>query len=349
MSAAPVLRYRNKEVPRQNGEVVRLRVVKGPDMGITYIVRANSVVLGRGEEAGVLITDIKASRSHARLEYTREGWMIHDLGSANGILFQGEYVRKCLVQSGEHFTIGDTIFEFFANTESTRVLTAPARTAEQLMQIDQQIANSRMRVQGLKLGAEIAQIPGAPPKKTNPLLIVGVLAAAIYMYQEDLRPYYFQFMGAEDPVKVKKDAAEKEKKEFKEKRQAEDRELASYLPNGVTKEVEKTAEQYYRQGFREYREGNYLRAKSQFELALQVNPSHQLARHYLASAEHDIEDSIKKMIGAAQQAKTAGRNREAKGYYETAMRLMYYDRSNPDFVECEEGVKKINEELNRGP
>jgi len=123
--------------------------------------------------------------------------------------------------------------------------------------------------------------------------------------------------------------------------------LASYLPNGVAKEVGKTAEQYYRQGFREYRERNYLRAKSQFELALEVNPNHALARHYLRAAEQDIINETKKMTSSAQQSLNAGRLHEAKGYYEAAMRLMYNDKSNPDYQDCEDAVKKINLELER--
>ena len=328
---APVLRYKNAEVPRQQGEVVRLRVIQGPDQGITYIIRNSSVILGRGEESGVMITDLKASRSHASLEYTQEGWVVNDLGSANGILFQGEYVRKFPVNSGEHFTIGETIFEFLSNSESTRVLTTAPRPAQEMIQQDQAIAAQRLKVKNLSQSAQVAQQPGVPKKKTNPLLIVAALGAGVYLYWDQIVP-------PKPTVQTVK----------KEKKEDEDKTLSSYLPNGVTKEVEKTAEQYYRQGFREYREQNYLRAKAQFELALQVNPSHAQARHYLASAEHEIETSIKEMIGAAQKAKVAGRLREAKGYYETAMRLMYYDRSNPDFVECEEGLKKIKEELAPG-
>ena len=330
MGAAPVLRYKNVEVPRQVGEVARIRVLKGPDQGLIYLLRSSSITLGRGEDAGILISDLKASRAHARLDYTSVGWVVNDLGSANGIFYHGEYVRKFPVQSGEHFTIGDTIFEFLTSSESTRVLTSPLRPAGEMQQQEQALAAQRMRVKSLSQSAQIA--PSANEKKSNPrtlLLLAGVGAA-----------YYFMFMDTPKPVPAPK---KQEKVEGSEKT------LNSYLPAGVSKDVEKTAEQYYRQGFREFREENYLRARSQFELALQVNPNHVLARHYMISADKEIDTEIKAMISAAQKANVAGRLREAKGYYETAMRLMYYDRSNPDFVECEEGLKDINKELSRGP
>ena len=326
-----VFRYKNVEVPRQNGEVGRLRVLKGADQGLIFVLKESSVTFGRGEDADVMISDLKASRAHARLDYTHDGWVMNDLGSANGIFFQGEYIRKFAISSGEHFTIGDTIFEFLTSTESTRVLTAPLRPGQEVANQDQALINQRIKVKGLSQSAQIAPPAGGAPKKNNArtLLLVVILAGA-YFYLNQPAP--------QAPVtQAQKSKAKKET----------DRSLASYLPPGVTKEVAKTAEEYYRQGFREYREGNYLRAKARFELTLQVNPNHELARHYLASSEKAIDDEIKSMIAAARKESVAGRLREAKGYYETAMRLMYYDRSNPDFVECEDALKKINEELDR--
>ena len=121
-----------------------------------------------------------------------------------------------------------------------------------------------------------------------------------------------------------------------------DRSLASYLPTTVTKDVEKTADQYSWQGFREYTKGNYLRAKEAFGLALQVDPSHEKARHYLASAEKENTDEIKRLIESGNKAKLVGHYGAARGYYETAMRHMYNDRANPDYVECEDAIKALD-------
>lgn len=333
MSTAKVQRFSNSEMERQSGEVARLRVLKGADQGSIFIVKDSSVVLGRGDEADVRVADLKASRSHARLDYTKDGWMVSDLGSANGIFFQGEYIRKFALRSGEHFTLGDTIFEFLVSGESTRMLTAPMRSGTEVEQLDQALSAQKLRVKSYSQAAKpvVAQAAGA--KKFNPRTLVLMAAlAGLYFYMDQ----------EEAPKTPPKQAAKKTTEE------GDQRGLATYLPGSVEKEVSKTAEQYYRQGFREYREKNYLRAKSQFELALQINPNHVLARHYLHAAEQDIINEIKKMIYSAQKAVVAGRLKEAKGYYEAAMRLMYNDQTNPDFIECEEAVSKINKELEGG-
>jgi pSer/pThr/pTyr-binding forkhead associated (FHA) protein len=332
MSAMKVQRFSNAEMERQAGEVARLRILKGADQGSIFIVKDNSIVLGRGEDADVRVADLKASRTHARLDYTKEGWVLSDLGSANGIFFQGEYIRKFSLRSGEHFTLGDTIFEFMVAGESTRMLTSPLRSGFEVDQLDQAFSAQKIRVQSYAKAPKVSASTSPEAKKFNPrtLVLVAALAGLYFYMDQDSQP---------------KPTAKKESK--KKKEETDDRGLASYLPGSVSKEVIKTAEQYYRQGFREYRERNFLRAKAQFELALQVNPSHNLARHYLRVSEQDIIEEIKNMMIAAQKALNAGRLKDAKGYYEGAMRLMYNDQTNPEYLECEEEVKKINLELER--
>ena len=314
------------------GEVGRLRVIKGPDQGTIYILKSNSTLIGRGEDADLFLNDLKSSRKHAKIEFTQKGWEVIDQGSANGIFYQGKYLRQILLSSGEHFTIGETIFEFLDGKEHTRVLLSTLRAGAEVAQLDQALASQRLKVKGLSQAAQVAS-PLEGVKKKPPIVLILAVMGGIYFYMDDIQEFI----------------SPKPKQQMVKKEEKPSQSLSSYLPSTVGKEVEKTAEQYYRQGFREFREGNYLRAKAQFELALQVNPSHQLARYYLNGSENEIENRIKQMIGAAQKATVAGRLREAKGYYETSMRLMYYDRSNPNFIECEDAVNKIKNELNRMP
>jgi pSer/pThr/pTyr-binding forkhead associated (FHA) protein len=319
-----VQRFSNIEMGRQPREVARLRVLKGIDRGIVFVINDSSIVLGRGEEAHARVSDLKTSRVHARLDFTKDGWLLSDQGSANGIYFQGEFVRKCTLRSGDHFTIGETIVEFIASSENTRFLTAPLRNSQEVDEMDRALAYQREKVKSF--GSTPSAAPqGAQKPKKNTMLIVAALAALYFMMPEE----------EQKPQKPKKKI---------EKKEESARGLAA---DPVDRESSKTAEQYYRQGFREYREKNYLRAKAQFELALQVNPNHELAKHYLYVSEQDSINEVKKLIRSAQKSRATGKLKESKGYFEAAMRLMYNDQSNPDFIECEEAVKKITEELER--
>ncbi len=325
MEAPKVQRFLNPEMERQPSEVARLRVLKGIDRGTVFILNESSVVLGRGDDAQVRVADLKASRIHARLDYTKEGWLVTDLGSANGIFFQGEYVRKTSIRSGDHFTLGETIFEFLIASENTRMLMAPLKNAQEVEEMDRALTHQKQKVRSLGVVASSEQAKKPEKSKKNLILIVGLLAAYLVLFPEE----------DQKAAKTKKVA---EKKEEEQK---------PYSNEPVDRESKKTAEQYYRQGFREYREKNYLRARAQFELALQVDPNHALARRYLYVSDQESKNEVKKLIMSAQKAKAIGKLKSAKGYFEAAMRLMYNDQSNPDFIECEAEVKKIVEELER--
>ena len=88
------LRYRQVNVARQNNEMARVRVIKGPDLGSTFVLDHTRFVLGRGEDADVVLTDLKASRHHAEIILDGSHWIIRDLGSANGILCNGVSTRQ---------------------------------------------------------------------------------------------------------------------------------------------------------------------------------------------------------------------------------------------------------------
>ncbi len=325
METPKVQRFLNPEMERQPSEVARLRVLKGIDRGTVFILSDSSFILGRGDDAQVRVADLKTSRVHARLDFTKEGWLLSDLGSANGIFFQGEYVRKCAIKSGDHFTIGETIFEFLISSENTRMLASPLKNAQVVEEMDRALAYQKQKVRSLGSAPSSSQQKKPEKSKKNLYLIITVLVAYLVLFPE------------EDQKKSKsKKVAEKKE---------EDKSLVLNEP--VDRESRKTAEQYYRQGFREYREKNYLRARAQFELALQVDPNHALARRYLYVSDQESKNEVKKLIMSAQKAKAIGKLKSAKGYFEAAMRLMYNDQSNPDFIECEDEVKKIVEELER--
>ncbi len=338
-----VFRFKQTEVPRQAGEFARLRVIKGPDVGATFVIKESSFTLGRGDTVDIILADSKASRTHARIDFTHEGWITSDLGSANGIFYQGEYVRKFKLKSGEHFTLGESVLEFLMSRESNRVLSAPVIENQEVEKQDVALAQQKVRVRNLAQPVKVLEKPGV--KKRSPLLLVlGAVAVGAYMYPEIARPilldYNLGFLADYLPgtPSVKPKTA---KASGNADKSAEGRDVASYLPAQVSRDVEKTSEQYFVQGFREYTAGNYIRAKESFELALQVNPNHGKARFYLANAEKENTDEIKRLINAGKFAKRIGKTKQAKGYYETAIRHLYFDRNNPDYIECEEALKDM--------
>ncbi|MGH7822710.1 MAG: FHA domain-containing protein, partial [Candidatus Binatia bacterium] len=64
---------------------------EGPDAGKRLEIPAGEeVVLGRSSECGIVVAASSVSRKHARLRRGDGGFVLEDLGSANGTLVNGQ-------------------------------------------------------------------------------------------------------------------------------------------------------------------------------------------------------------------------------------------------------------------
>jgi pSer/pThr/pTyr-binding forkhead associated (FHA) protein len=345
MAQEIVLRFKTAQVPLQEGEYARLRVLQGPDLGSVYVIKSSSLTLGRGEGASLRISDLKASRVHARIEFTSSvGWRMVDLGSANGIFYRGEFLRDFPLKSGDHFTVGDTIFQFLMNSESGQVLMAPITDDPELEKREVAFAEQKIRVRSL--GKEVRFAAAKNAKKTSPIVVVlAALFALAYIYPEEAGPILYDYgldfvadlIGAPPKGKMVQNKKVEKKADSEEK----ERGLASYGAPNVTPEVARTAEQYYRQGFREFKAGNYLRARESFALALQVNPGHERARDYFENAVSENEREVKRLIALGRRARDVGRFKLAKSYFSTALRHSGEDPEDPMVMESKEALKEL--------
>ena len=90
---------------------VRLVCVVGPELGRSFPLRKESVVLGRGEDADITVASSDTSRHHARITVAPRELAIEDLGSRNGTQLNGTDVKGLVpLQVGDRVQIGSTIF-----------------------------------------------------------------------------------------------------------------------------------------------------------------------------------------------------------------------------------------------
>ncbi|MGZ3688008.1 MAG: hypothetical protein ACXVBW_06900, partial [Bdellovibrionota bacterium] len=230
---------------------------------------------------------------------------------------------------------GETTLEFMSSREAgTQMLMAPPKSAQQLglERANQDAAKNRARSVGLFGG-------GGPPasgppgttgesfiQKNKRAVVIVAVGAAIYF-----------FMG-DDPKPVKR---------VVKKGDSIARDLASYLPEAPDKSpTGRTAEQFYEMGFREYRERNYLRAKTQFETVLQINPNHRLATLYLENCNKAIQDEVKFHLDRGHKEFEAGKLKSAKGHFEAVLRLLFREQTNASYGEARDQLEKLVKVMN---
>ncbi|MEG9246489.1 FHA domain-containing protein [Arthrobacter sp. Soc17.1.1.1] len=89
-----------------------LVVTEGPLTGTTLDLAASPILLGRAQEATLVLEDDYASGRHARLFPQGSRWFVEDLGSTNGTYLAGTQLTRALpVEPGVPIRIGKTVIE----------------------------------------------------------------------------------------------------------------------------------------------------------------------------------------------------------------------------------------------
>ena len=331
------IRFKHTNVPRQNREIARFKVVRGPDHGAVYILVGSPASIGRGDENDIVISDLKASRRHARVEWNPQyGCKVVDDQSSNGILHNNIKVKESKLVFGDSISLGETILEYVPSDVGSQVLQAPARSIEQIQAEQEklkQLKAERFGVGSLKtlFGSQSSKAIGEKKGNKNLLLIVALGAALFLMLGEDPDDQ----QKKSNPIKKSADATANNTVN-----------LSSYLP--VPPDTARTIETLYKEGMREYFDGNYSRAKAQFETILEISPSHPLANLYLQNCDTAIKDAVKLGLDQGKKAFDAGKLREARAFYAQVLRYLYRNKDNPAYKEAKEQLDRVNKAIREG-
>jgi len=105
----------------------RLTIIKGFNKGEVYPLEEDEIIIGRGEENGIVLNIPEVSRTHAVLSKSEQGYMIKDLGSTNGTFVDKKKVGgKFLLKPGDTIMLGDAIYMTYqADTDPEETLVAP--------------------------------------------------------------------------------------------------------------------------------------------------------------------------------------------------------------------------------
>lgn len=111
-----------KKPPEEDQEACIILIhPPGPDIGRRTPLASAYYVVGRDQEADLVIPRSTISRQHSRL-MRREGlgWFVEDMGSTNGTFVNESRIRERKLEDGDQIRFGDTIFKFLtgANVEA---------------------------------------------------------------------------------------------------------------------------------------------------------------------------------------------------------------------------------------
>ncbi len=110
--AAPAAKAR-AEHPSTSVATGRLVVTAGNDNGREFELRGRSLVVGRGIDCTVVLTDIAVSRKHLAIDFDGRSYTLRDMGSGNGTLINDRIEDgACQLQHGDRLELGNTVIRF---------------------------------------------------------------------------------------------------------------------------------------------------------------------------------------------------------------------------------------------
>lgn len=89
-----------------------LEMVQGQQVGLTFPLTRDNLLVGRGSNCDLQVFDPKVSRQHLCLRYAQGYWFCQDQNSGTGTHVNGVQLQATRLNPGDNITIGDTTFIF---------------------------------------------------------------------------------------------------------------------------------------------------------------------------------------------------------------------------------------------
>lgn len=103
------LLYQDQTRPEVLGWIL---ILKGKRRGSDFRISGESMYIGRDGSCDVALDDETASRKHALIRHSAEGFVVVDLGSANGTFLNRKRVQHESLTDGDVVRVGETLLLF---------------------------------------------------------------------------------------------------------------------------------------------------------------------------------------------------------------------------------------------
>lgn len=321
MSAAPVMSMK-----------LKIKFLRGNFAGQEMNFEQKEILIGRGPENIVAFaTDPSVSRRHARLYYENFEWYIENVSGKNYVVVNGHTIEKTQVSSGQVIKIGDQ--EFILNYGSSKPQVAKPQVRSQQPAYTP-VNNS--------LGTDYSQAPIMNSSATSGglaisgrvkfYLIIAVIGVLVWAFLSDTPAANLKKKKElRTPEKIAEEikAAEDSARQYVEAKEKQGKLTPTFY----------AAQENYLRGFRDYRNGQYVRAIQEFQSALALYPSHELARRYYNLAKTRFDEMIQTQMIQGRKYRESGNFRLCKGSFASVLTLIK-DSNDPIFQEA----KKFHDE-----
>lgn len=361
--------------PRISGNMkFKVYIQRGPLSGQSFNFEKDVVQIGRGPENDlVLSNDLRASRLHAEIRWDGTDLQIVNISNKNFLAVNGQQVEDAILESGTIILIGETEMrlEFeqgrhheepktkvlFSENEDQVVIEMPAVQSPRPGPLQPSVAPVVSPVNSYP------QPPAVPPS----LGIVGGAAGGVAPYNTNIpgnkgrpkaaRPrtpagggnaklrFYavvavigliFAWLMTSNNNK-KKELTFRSTDQIEKDIEASREELKTYEARRerLDNVQFKRAQENYIRGFRDYKQGNYGRARESFQVVLNLDPDNELAKRYYQLSRLKFDEMVKFHMLQGNRYREKKNWRMCKSSYFNVM-TMVNNNQDPVFKEAKQ-------------
>jgi pSer/pThr/pTyr-binding forkhead associated (FHA) protein/tetratricopeptide (TPR) repeat protein len=127
------------------GPPISLHVIEGPDAGKKKRFKTVRMVVGRGKDVDLRLSDQSVSRRHLELIHGDTGTLLRDLGGASGTKVNDERCEERVLKHNDEIEIGRTVLKFVDELEAVKLLRAEqdAKEAEEKKKAEEEEAKKK--------------------------------------------------------------------------------------------------------------------------------------------------------------------------------------------------------------
>jgi pSer/pThr/pTyr-binding forkhead associated (FHA) protein len=328
----------------------KMKIQRGPLAGQSLSFDKSVVKIGRGTENDVVLAnDLRASRQHAEIRWDGHELQIVNLSSKNHTSVNGLDIETSHLDSGAIVNLGETEFrveyDYHDLEAKTKVVSEPGEPVIVQMPVLQQNRPTPLQPSAMPAIGSIphynTNIPGAmgprPKRPKNPraqggdsggklrfyaiVAVVGLVFVWL-MNSKNVKPKELTFRSTEQ-IERDIEVSREELKEFEARKEKLDN--VQY----------KKAQENYIRGFRDYKQGNYGRARESFQVVLNLDPDNELAKRYYQLARLKFDELVKFHMLQGNRYREKKNWRMCKASYFNVM-TMVNNNQDPVFKEAKQ-------------
>ena len=86
-----------------------------------YSFQKGEIVVGRGNDADLVLPNVSVSRHHVRVKRAEDGWVVEDLKSRNGLLLNGNTCESALLKTNDEIQVGKFLLVYLGDGRQDQV------------------------------------------------------------------------------------------------------------------------------------------------------------------------------------------------------------------------------------